>query len=104
MSNLRRLITLCRGSLIAGLMLVFVLGASLTSAQSPKDQDDAVKLKAHLITFDVMVKGKKSKYVTDLKADDFTITENGVPQKIEFFDPPLAVERSTTPSATAPKP
>jgi VWFA-related protein len=39
---------------------------------------------------DVMVKDKKGKYITDLKADDFTVVENGVPQKVEFFDPPLS--------------
>jgi len=91
-------------SLSAGLMLAVIAWASATPAQSQKEQDAAVKLKAHLITLDVMVKGKKGKYLTDLKADDFTITENGVPQKIEFFDPPLAEVRSTTQPATEPKP
>jgi VWFA-related protein len=114
MTNLRRLINQCRVSLSAGLMLAFVAAASATSAQSPpaqspKDQDDTVKLKTRLITFDVMVKGKKGKYLTDLKADEFTVTENGVPQKVEFFDPPLAEARptaspTTAPAATAPKP
>jgi VWFA-related protein len=102
MSNPRRLINSCRASLSAGLMLAFAVAVSATLAQSPKTQDDTVKLKAHLITLDVMVKGKKGKYLTDLKADDFAITENGAPQKIEFFDPPLAA--ATAPSATEPKP
>ncbi|MFL6212776.1 MAG: VWA domain-containing protein [Blastocatellia bacterium] len=101
---LRVFINQCRVSVTVGLMLVFIAWASATPAQSPKDQDEAVKLKAHLITLDVMVKGKKGKYLTDLNADDFTITENGVPQKIEFFDPPLAEGRSTTQPAIVPKP
>jgi VWFA-related protein len=91
-------------SLSAGLLLAFVAWGAATPAQSQKEQDDTVKLKTRLITLDVMVKGKKGKYLTDLKADDFTISENGVPQKIEFFDPPLAEARTPAPSATAPKP
>ena len=86
-------------------MLALVAWVAATPAQSQKDQDDAVKLKAHLITLDVMVKGKKGKYLTDLKADDFTITENGVPQKLAFFDPPLAEDRASIPQpAAGPKP
>ena len=101
MSDLRGSIHRRRVSLPAALMLALVAWVSATPAQSQKDQDDAVKLKAHLITLDVMVKGKKGKYLTDLKADDFTVTENGVPQKVEFFDPPLAEDRVTT---TTPQP
>ena len=59
--------------------------------ESHKNQDDVITLKAHLVNLDVMVKDKKGKYITDLKAEDFTIFENGVPQRLEFFDPPLAL-------------
>jgi VWFA-related protein len=52
--------------------------------------DDVVKVKSNLVNIDVIVKDKKGKYVSDLKAEDFTITENGVAQKIEFFDAPLS--------------
>src|SRR5438128_9799987 len=87
---LRVFINWSRMSLPACLLAIFAVCLSPTPAQSPKGQDDTVKLKAHLITMDVMEKDKKGKYITDLKADDFTIIENGVPQKVEFFDPPLA--------------
>src|SRR3954454_14168275 len=86
---LKNLINKRRMSLLACLLVIFAMCLSATPAQSPKSQDDTVKLKAHLITMDVMVKDKKGKYITDLKADDFTIVENGVAQKVEFFDPPL---------------
>lgn len=52
--------------------------------------EDVVKVKSNLVNIDVLVKDKKGKYVPDLKAEDFTIFENGVQQKIEFFDGPLA--------------
>lgn len=76
-------------------LLLFLLNplsviAQAQSQEGKKNQDEVISLKAHLVNIDVMVKDKKGKYITDLKADDFTITENGMKQKVEFFDPPLA--------------
>ena len=51
--------------------------------------EEVVTVRAGLVNIDVVVKDRKGKYVTDLKADDFNVIENGVPQKILFFDPPL---------------
>src|SRR6478752_2025475 len=78
--------------------------------------EEVVKVKSNLVNIDVIVKDKKGKYISDLKAEDFVVTENGQPQKIEFFDAPLArnetrktaetanVEPSTpTPPTTAPR-
>jgi VWFA-related protein len=58
--------------------------------RSSDDQDDVIKVTANLVNVDVMVKDKKGKAITDLKPEDFTVSENGVPQKIEFFDSTLA--------------
>jgi VWFA-related protein len=67
-------------------------------------QDDVVKVKSNLVNIDVLVKDKKGKYVADLKPEDFKIFENGVQQKIEFFDAPLSgvVSRPSTSTAGAP--
>ena len=59
-------------------------------AQKSPDQDEVVRVNSHLVNFDVTVRDKKGKSITDLKAEDFTVFENGVEQKVEFFDPPLA--------------
>ena len=67
---------------ICGLILLLALPAQA-------QDDDVVRVKSNLVNIDVIVKDKKGKYVPDLKAEDFTITENGVAQKIEFFDAPL---------------
>ncbi len=79
---------------MASLLLVIALCLCAPQAQSQdgkqKSQDEVVSLKAHLVNIDVMVKDKKGKYITDLKAEDFTVVENGAQQKVEFFDPPLA--------------
>src|SRR6185503_3731449 len=53
------------------------------------DADDVIKVSANLVNVDVMVKDKKGKPITDLKAEDFILSENGVRQKIEFFDSTL---------------
>jgi VWFA-related protein len=79
------------------IVLLAVLLTSVVLAQ----EDDVVKVKSNLVNIDVIVKDKKGKYIADLKAEDFTIVENGVEQKIEFFDAPLS--RTETKTATAPE-
>src|SRR5882762_9897561 len=66
-----------------------------TQAQQKKEpkksgDDNVIKVDSDLVSLDVIVKDKKGKAITDLKPEDFTITENGVRQKIEFFDSALA--------------
>ena len=63
--------------------------------------DEVVKVKSNLVNIDVIVKDKKGKYVSDLKPEDFVITENGQPQKIEFFDAPLSKTETHKPNDTA---
>ena len=74
-----------RSAQICGLILV-LLFTPISRAQD----DDVVKVKSNLVNIDVIVKDKKGKYISDLKPEDFVITENGQPQKIEFFDAPLS--------------
>ncbi len=86
-------------------LLPLALALSVTSvayAQTPPktQDDDVVKVKSNLVNIDVIVKDKKGKYVSDLKAEDFTITENGQPQKVEFFDAPLSRTDTATQSST----
>ncbi|HEU4506819.1 MAG TPA: VWA domain-containing protein, partial [Pyrinomonadaceae bacterium] len=83
--------------------LIF-LGCLLLAAPVLAQDDDVVKVKANLVNIDVIVKDKKGKYISDLKAEDFTITENGVAQKVEFFDAPLARSTDTTQPGTSPGP
>src|ERR1700682_1764608 len=53
------------------------------------DDEDVIKVSSNLVNLDVIVKDKKGKPITDLRPEDFTVSENGVPQKIEFFDATL---------------
>ena len=73
------------------------------------DDDDVIKVTSNLVSLDVIVKDRKGKALTDLKAEDFTIFENGVPQKIQFFDSTLtsgneAAQPTTATDSTGPKP
>jgi VWFA-related protein len=65
------------------------------------EDDDVVKVTANLVSLDVIVKDKKGKAITDLKPEDFTVFENGVPQKIEFFDSTLSTGGVAGQPATA---
>ncbi|MFL6254903.1 MAG: VWA domain-containing protein [Pyrinomonadaceae bacterium] len=65
--------------------------------------EEVVRVKSQLVNIDVVVKDKRGKFVTDLKAEDFNVVENGVPQKVLFFDPPLGggTPAPAQPDATA---
>src|SRR3984893_6359896 len=76
--------------------VTFVLCLSIVPAQSQDKKeakksadDDVIKVTSNLVSLDVIVKDKKGKAITDLKPEDFTVSENGVQQKIEFFDSTL---------------
>jgi len=84
-----------RSAQICGLVLVLLL-TPISRAQD----DDVIKVKSNLVNIDVIVKDKKGKYISDLKAEDFVVTENGQPQKIEFFDAPLSKAETARPGET----
>src|SRR5690349_9417384 len=90
--NLRLSAQIC----VSVLVLLFTLAAH---AQA-QEQEDVVKVKSNLVNIDVIVKDKKGKYISDLKAEDFTITEDGQSQKIEFFDAPVSRTETRKPSET----
>ncbi len=81
--------------------VLFVAVVVVLLATPSVAQDDVVRVKSNLVNIDVLVKDKKGKYIPDLKAEDFTIFENGVQQKVEFFDAPLVgVSNQTSTAAT----
>src|ERR1700674_1086223 len=62
------------------------------------DDDDVIRVTSNLVSLDAIVKDKKGKAVLDLKPEDFSVTENGVPQKIEFFDSTLTTNEAAQPA------
>ena len=61
---------------------VATLGVAPVFAQD----DQVVKLKADLVTIDATVTDKDGNFIRDLKAEDFTVYEDGVPQKLDVFE------------------
>jgi VWFA-related protein len=96
----------------AGKCLIFLVACTVLVAAFPvqsqdkKDtkkstDDDVIKVSSNLVSLDVIVKDKKGRPITDLKPEDFTVSENGVPQKIEFFDSTLTTAVDVNQSANA---
>jgi VWFA-related protein len=83
-------------SLAWRLLVIFFLSfnAAETQAQESNQpqkpsEDEVIRVRSHLVNIDVMVKDKKGRYITDLRSEDFVVFENGLEQKVNFFDAPL---------------
>jgi VWFA-related protein len=93
-----------RQSILVTLGLCVLLSAQAQDKKESKksaNEDDVIKVTSSLVSLDVIVKDKKGKPITDLKPEDFSISENGVPQKIEFFDSTLTSSNDVAQSANA---
>jgi VWFA-related protein len=77
--------------IVSALLLSFVMTAIAplsTAAQTPaeKDQDlDRIVVGTTEVVLDAVVKDKKGRPVRDLKASDFEVFEDGVPQQVKSF-------------------
>src|SRR5213075_172917 len=58
-----------------------------TTQQQPQkpDNDEVVKITTNLVQVDAVVTDKNGKVVTDLRADEVQIFEDGKPQKVTHF-------------------
>jgi VWFA-related protein len=66
-----------------GALLVVCAGAFQLAAQAP--QPPTFRAGVNVVRVDVIVNDKKGAFVSNLTPDDFEITEEGKPQKIETF-------------------
>jgi VWFA-related protein len=53
--------------------------------QEPSGQDQPIRLKTDLIELRAVVTDKRGQPITDLKREDFELSENGKPQEVSFF-------------------
>jgi VWFA-related protein len=60
--------------------------ALLTLPTFARQDDKPIKLQTDLVAVDVTVTDKEGNFLRNLKADDFVIYEDDVPQKLEFFE------------------
>jgi len=71
------------------LLLITAIGLQAVS----QEQDEVIRVRSNEVRLDVVVKDKKGRPIKDLKATDFEVLEDGVPQKVESF---RFVSRETT--------
>lgn len=64
-----------------------------------KAQEDVIKVDTELIGFEVTVADKNGIPIKGLKAQDFTVLENGIERKIDFFEPLRKVSEDSRPLA-----
>lgn len=69
------------------LLAVPLLALPARPAQNNKQQSqDTIRLGTDLVTVDATVTDGKGEYVRNLAEGDFTVTEDGVPQQLSFFE------------------
>ena len=74
-------------SFLSFLLIIWVAvpPALVRGQTAAQDQDDVVRVRSNEVRLDVVVKDKKGHPIRDLKAADFEVLEDGVPQKVESF-------------------
>jgi Ca-activated chloride channel homolog len=58
---------------------------SPTVAATPEDDDTPIRIDTELVNLNVRVVDRNNRSISNLNQKDFTVYENNVPQKIEFF-------------------
>jgi VWFA-related protein len=76
-----------QSALVAILAVPAILHAQETTSEIPSM---TIRANTRLVFVDVVVTDKKGQPITGLKADDFTLEENGKKQKVSVFVPPGA--------------
>src|ERR1041385_4223522 len=71
--------------------LVFSSVRAQTPAQQPQEDKNkqglySIRVESELVLVNVVVHDKQGKLVSDLKQEDFTVLEDGKPQRISSFD------------------
>src|SRR5271157_1008733 len=87
-----------RIALSSALILNLAAGPAMVYGQQPPSDVPGITIRANtrLVTVDVVVTDKKGQPVTGLKAENFTVEENGKKQKISIFVPPGIVNKTAT--------
>src|SRR5208283_870054 len=85
-----------RIALSLALIIDLTAGSAFVSAQQTPEEIPGITIRANtrLVVVDVVVRDKKGQPITGLKAEDFTVEENGKKQRIATFTPPGANQGS----------
>ena len=71
---------------LLSISIITLTACLIVPASAQSGQDEVVKLKTDLVAVDATVTDKEGNFIRNLKADDFTIYEDGVQQKLDFFE------------------
>src|SRR5690242_9028333 len=74
------------------------------SKAGERDNDDVVKISVTLVQVDAVVTDKKGRHITDLKPEDFEISEDGKRQHITNFSYVAGQPIASTPATESGKP
>lgn len=77
-----------RFSRIFGVALCVLMGVGIAGAQQrgqKPESEQAIKIETTLVSVPVIVSDRQGRYISGLKASDFTLYEDRVKQPIEFF-------------------
>ncbi|MGZ4873190.1 MAG: VWA domain-containing protein [Candidatus Angelobacter sp.] len=85
--------------IVASTLAAIMAVPSILRAQETPSEIPSVTIRANtrLVLVDVVVTDKKGQPITGLKAEDFTVEENGKKQKIATFSPPGADQKAPQP-------
>src|SRR5205807_2259253 len=75
--------------MVLSVLLISTLAAQNQNAQQPKNSRQSVfsfKSESELVLVNVVARDKQGNLVQDLKQEDFTILEDGKPQRVASFD------------------
>src|ERR1700704_6506663 len=90
--------------ILANALSISVAGQNPSPTPSPKpaqNLEDVVRITTNLVQIDAAVTDKTGKAVTDLKAEDFEVFEDGRPQKITNFSFVSVGSSTASPSPAA---
>lgn len=72
---------------ITAAVLAVIAFSTFAFAQTQPADDEIIKVETTLVSVPVIVSDRNGRYISNLKAKDFTVYENGVKQNIDFFAP-----------------
>src|SRR5579862_3095259 len=75
--------------------VAFLMATSVSAQQAqptgPSIPPPTIRVTTHMVLVDVVVTDKQGKAITGLKPEDFTVEENGKPQKIASLSTPADI-------------
>jgi hypothetical protein len=74
-------------SILVLLALIHPLGAQQETTEPPEQEEEfRVRVRVELVTAPLVVQNRQGEFVYDLRREEVTVLDNGVPQQITAFE------------------